>query len=326
MLKVSVIGLGAWGSALGVTAHRAGSDVTMIGFDHEVDRVKEKGCIAAFPDTPFPRKIKIESTHDSLKTADLVVFVVPSQMLRTCLKGLKNLPETTPIMIASKGIEQSTGCLMGEVAQDVLKNPVAILSGPNFASEVMDGLPAATTIGCADQKIGKKIVQAFAHKNFRPYLNSDVVGVQIGGAIKNVLAVGCGIIRARGLGENAVASLITRGLDEMKTFGLSKGADISTFLGLSGVGDVVLTCMGTQSRNFLFGFDLATTNTINTKELEKTTVEGFYTTKALYDVAERLKINMPVCSMVYDILYEGVAVDDAISRLLERPLKEEGSF
>lgn len=323
MLHVSVIGLGAWGSALGITAHRAGSFVTMVGLESDVQRVKEKGHIASFPDICFPSSMQVEHTHDSLSHADIVICAVPAQLLRNCLKNLKGLSGQVPLVIASKGIEQSTGCLMGEVAQEILPNPIAILSGPNFASEIVKNQAAATTIGCEDPVLGQKIISSLAHKNFRPYLNKDVVGVQIGGAVKNVLAIACGIVRARGMGENAVASLITRGLHEIKRFGVAKGGREATFSGLSGVGDVVLTCMGTQSRNFRFGFDLAQKNHVETEVLASTTVEGFYTAQALQKVSRSLNIEMPLCTMVYKILYEFVGIDEAIQGLLERPLKEE---
>lgn len=324
MLNVSVIGLGAWGSALGMTAYRAGSSVTMIGLESDVHYVQKKGCIPSFPDVPFPSDIRVEEVHASLATADIVVCAVPAQGLRTCLKNLEGLPGDTLIVIASKGIEQSTGYLMGEVAKEVLSNPVAILSGPNFASEIMRNQPAATTLGCTNSRLGQHAVKALAHKNFRPYLNADAVGVQIGGAVKNVLAIACGIVRARGLGENAVASLITRGLHEIKVLGMKKGARESTFLGLSGVGDVVLTCMGTQSRNFQFGFDLAEKDQVKTEILEHTTVEGFYTAWALQNLIQRLSIQMPICTMVYQILYKNVKIDHAIREVLTRPLREEG--
>lgn len=323
MLNVSVIGLGAWGSALGMTCHRAGASVTMIGLLPDVEQVKKKGHAPSFPDTPFPSEIRLDHTHESLEKADVIVCAVPAQLLRSCLKQLKNLSPQTPLVVASKGIEQSTGCLMGEVVKDVLPNPLVILSGPNFASEVIRNKPAATTIGCEDFSLGEIIVKAFAHKNFRPYLSSDVVGVQIGGAVKNVLAIACGIVRAKGLGENAVASLVTRGLHEIKTFGMAKGAKESTFLGLSGVGDVVLTCMGTQSRNFQFGFNLAQKEYVDLEDLKTLMVEGFYTSEALQNALKNMNIQMPICTLVYEILYKGKKIEDAIEALLTRPLKGE---
>lgn len=325
MLNVSIVGLGAWGSAIGMTAHRAGSSVTLIGLKAEVEHVKTKGFVPFFPDVPFPPEIRVENSQDSLANADIVIYAVPAQLLRVCLKETKNLPADVPVLIASKGIEESTGCLMSEVVADILPNPVAILSGPNFASEIMRNKPAATTIGCQDLIVGQRIVKALAHQNFRPYLNKDVIGVQIGGAIKNVLAIACGMVRARGLGENALASLITRGLHEIKTFGIAKGAAESTFLGLSGVGDVVLTCMSAQSRNFQFGVEIAQQEHVNIESLSRTTVEGFYTAKALHQVMERLNIQMPVCTMVYEVLYKNIKIDTAMEALLKRPLKEENA-
>ncbi|MFN7662662.1 MAG: NAD(P)H-dependent glycerol-3-phosphate dehydrogenase [Alphaproteobacteria bacterium] len=325
MLKVSVIGLGAWGSALALTAYRAGSHVTMIGLEHEVNHAHTHRNVKAFPDVKLPDAVTIDSSYDSLSVSDLVVFVVPAQSLRSCLRTIKCVINSdTPCVIASKGIEQSTGLLMGEVAAQEISNPIAILSGPNFASEIIRNHPAATTIGCKNKEKGQMVVQAFAHRNFRPYLNSDVIGVQIGGAVKNVLAIACGIVRARGFGENAVASLITRGLHEIKMLGLAKGAREETFLGLSGVGDVVLTCMGTQSRNFQFGFEMGQRQNVDRHFLSTTTVEGFYTTEALQTLIKLLKVEMPLCTMVYDVLYKNVHIDVAIESLLSRPLKEEG--
>ena len=323
MLKVSIIGLGAWGSAIGMTAHRAGSLVTLVGLPSEVEHVKEKRCVSFFPDTIFPSDVRVEDHKESLATSDVVILAVPAQMLRSCLAGIQNLPSHVPLVIASKGMEQSTGFLMSEVAAEILPNPVAILSGPNFASEIMRNQPAATTIGCADPLLGKRIIRALAHKNFRPYLNSDVIGVQMGGAVKNVLAIACGMVKAQGLGENALASLITRGLHEIKALGVAKGATAATFLGLSGVGDVVLTCMSSQSRNFQFGVDFVQNDQVNRETLGLRTVEGFYTAKALQALIKKIDIQMPICSMVYDVLYNDIKFMAAIEALLARPLKEE---
>ena len=322
MLRISIIGSGAWGSALGLTAHRAGSQVTMVGLPKDMSILKKTRQVPLTDGIKFPEDVDLSDTYDSLSQANVVVIVVPAQDLRQCLTQIK--PDLSPravVVVASKGIEQQTNFFMGQVVKDVLSNPLCVLSGPNFAKEVIQNLPACTVVASEDALVAERVREAFHHIHFRPYIGSDVIGVQVVGAVKNVLAIGCGIVRARGLGENAMAALVARGLDEIKTLGVSKGADIETFLGLAGVGDVMLTCMSAQSRNFQLGLSLGRADCVDSDFVNNQTVEGFYTVKALKNLAQSEGIDMPVSDMIYHILYNGIGVTEAIEGLLNRPLK-----
>jgi glycerol-3-phosphate dehydrogenase (NAD(P)+) len=327
MLKISIIGTGAWGVALSMVAHRAGASVTLIG--HRSDTVadlEKNRHIKAFPHISIPKDIKLTLSLENVRGADILIIAIPAQKMRALLGTLKSiLSHKTILLIASKGIEQGTGLLMSEVADEVLgARPLCILSGPNFAHEVAENLPTATAVGYRGQMDTAKILRGLSHKNFRIYLNEDTIGVQVAGAVKNVLAIACGIARSQELGDNAVASLISRGLEEIARLGVAKGAHLKTFLGLSGVGDVVLTCGGTHSRNFKFGFRMG-------KEKRHlpgfgalgTTVEGVSTVEALRELAQKLKVEMPISEMVYKILYGGASISQAIEALLSRPPEKE---
>ena len=198
------------------------------------------------------------------------------------------------------------------------------MSGPNFAPEIAKTLPTATTLACADPKIRDRIVSALNYLNFRLYLNTDVIGAQVGGALKNVLAIGCGIAYGYGLGENSMASLITRGLVEIAELGVKKGGIQETFYGLSGLGDVILTCMGSQSRNYKLGRSIGRGAKVSDiLQSTKTTVEGFHTAASTMTLSKKLGVHMPVCETVFKALYEGLDVPQAISFLLDRPVREE---
>ena len=322
MLSISVIGLGAWGSALGMTAFRAGNQVTMIGLPEDIARLNSPKGLPFWEGMSFPKEICATSSYEGLRAADIIVLAVPAQSLKACLAGIRDHVElTTPFVIASKGIEQGTNLFVGEILEEVLDNPYAILSGPNFAAEILQNLPACTVIASTSEAVSLMAQDAFHHIHFRPYISSDVMGVQIVGAVKNVLAIGSGIIKARGLGENALAAFVTRGLSEIKTLGIHKGGRLETFIGLAGMGDVMLTCMSAQSRNFQLGLTLGKESRVDLKHVSQQTVEGFHTVKALKDLAEKEGIEMALSETIYAILYEGVAVDTAIEALLNRPLK-----
>ncbi len=323
MLKISIIGTGAWGTALSMVAYRAGSSVTLIGHRPETIASLEKHRhIKAFPHVSIPKDIGLSLSLDSVKTADILIIATPAQKIRGLLETLKLiLSHKTILVIASKGIEQGTGFLMSEVVDEVLGGrPLCVLSGPNFAHEVAENLPTATTMGYRGDVDMKTVLTGLSQKNFRIYPNDDIIGVQTAGAIKNVLAIACGIVRAQGLGENALASLISRGLQEIARLGIAKGAHLKTFLGLSGVGDVMLTCGGTHSRNFKFGLQIGKSTEPSSFA---TTVEGVPTAEALHELAQRLKVEMPISEMVYKILCTKMPVTEAIDTLLSRPSEME---
>ena len=329
MRHVTVIGAGAWGTALAATARRAGHDVKLFARESEVvEAINTTGENAVFlPGVKLPDGIfATPNLEAAVYGADAVLLVVPSQFLRaTAVELAKYLPEDLPVLLAAKGIEQKTLMLMNEVVEETLPgHPLAALSGPSFAKEVARGLPAAITLACADETLGEQLMQDLASSRFRIYQSSDVVGAEIGGAVKNVLAIACGIVEGRKLGDNAKAALITRGLAEMTRLGEAKGAEMETMVGLGGLGDLVLTCNAMQSRNFSFGFAVGEGQKPKDVLASRVAVtEGVANAISVTQLAKKMKIEMPICETVHAIIHEGQDIDGAIISLMERPLKSE---
>jgi len=289
MNEIVVVGSGAWGSALAET------------FEAEI--------IAGRAEAKCDLSNKI------------VVIAVQAQSLREVL--LKHNYENSIIVICSKGVEQGSLKLLSEVAEEILPdNKIAILSGPNFAEEIQKGLPAASTVSCKDEEIGRELIEKLGKRNFRLYYTKDIIGVQIAGAVKNVLAIACGICEGKKLGNNAKAAIITRGVAELARLCKAKGGDDVTLLSLAGIGDLLLTCTSTQSRNFSLGVEIAKSEDIQASIKEKGGVkEGYYTAKAVNELAKSLDVEMPICKSVFDILYKDKTVNDVINELLQRPQK-----
>lgn len=328
MTKVSVIGAGAWGTALAIVARKSGNDVLLWTRhpDHADALNRDKTNRKYLANIPLARGITATSDLALAGNADILLLVVPAQQVRGILTQLKPslAPETVLIMCA-KGIEQESGRLMSEVIQDVTPdNPLAILSGPNFAKEIAVGLPAAATLAVSEREIGENLVKAIGLPTFRPYLTDDIIGAQIGGAVKNVLAIACGVVSGGKLGENARAALITRGMAEILRLGEKLGARAETLMGLSGLGDLVLTCSSSASRNFSLGAALGQGDILGEILQQRTTVtEGVYTAAAICRLAEKFNIEMPICCAVDEILNGGVAVSSAVEELLARPFRDE---
>jgi glycerol-3-phosphate dehydrogenase (NAD(P)+) len=327
--KVAVIGGGAWGTALAATVQRAGAEVRI--WAREPDVVA--AINTAHENTPFLPGValdpSIHATGDLAEAAaaEAVLLVVPAQFLRGVAQALAaHLPAATPIVLATKGIECGTGASMGEVLAAVLPhNPWAVLSGPTFAIEVARGLPTAVTLAATDPALGRDLVETIGTPSFRPYLGDDPIGCEIGGSVKNVLAIACGIVTGRGLGDNARAALITRGLAEMVRLAVAKGGKPATLMGLSGLGDLVLTCTAMQSRNCSLGAALGTGQTLQQVLSARISVaEGVATAAAVAELARQLGIDMPIVAAVDAILHHGAAIDDSIRSLLGRPFKLEG--
>jgi glycerol-3-phosphate dehydrogenase (NAD(P)+) len=258
--------------------------------------------------------------------AEAALLVVPAQFLRGVIQVLgSHLPHGLPLLLCAKGIETSSLKTMSEVAAEILPaSPSAVLSGPTFAAEVARELPTAVTIASGDASLGLAFIEALGSSRFRPYLSQDPVGAEIGGAVKNVLAIACGIVVGRNLGDNARASLITRGLAEMIRLGVAKGGRAETFRGLSGLGDLVLTCSSAQSRNYGLGLALGREQTLEaTLRGSRSIVEGVATAASIARVAERLGIEMPIAAGVDALLHRGEAVDAVIDLLLRRPYRAE---
>lgn len=328
-LRVGVIGAGAWGTALAVLANRAGSDVTLWSRNEQVvEVVRDKRINDIYlPDVFLDPAIRITTHLPQVCDSDLLILSIPSQSMRTLCINLSDLTlPDLPLIITTKGIERGSLLLMHEVVASILpSNPLAILSGPNFAKEAALGMPTATAIACADREMAERIRFAIGGRLFRPYLSDDLIGTEIGGAVKNVIALACGIAAGRRYGENARAALITRGLAEMSRLALVKGGKVETLMGLAGIGDLVLTCTSTQSRNFSLGYALGQGRELHEVLPGKAhgLTEGVMTADSLHELAMKLGVSMPLCATVYQILKGRVTVEEGIEQLLSRPFTEE---
>ena len=320
---VGVIGAGAWGTALAILANRAGSHATLWTRNNQViDSIKSRRENAQYlPEQFIDPAIAVTDKTDFIAQCDMLVVTIPAQSLRTVAISLSDsIPSHVPIIIATKGIERGSLMLMSEVLQSILPyNPYAILSGPNFAREAAQGLPTATTLALHQTHLADKITFALGGKYFRLYMNEDPIGTQIGGAVKNVLAIAAGIVEGRGLGENARAGLITRGVVEIARLAKAKGGDVETLMGLSGMGDMLLSCTSGKSRNYALGVAIGRGGVTRNAGL----TEGVATAESVSQLARKLGVAMPIAFAVQDVLIGHVPVASAIERLLERPLVSE---
>jgi len=325
MNKIGIIGAGAWGTALATAACRAGREVTIWA--------READAVAAINDTHENTTFlpgvaldpAISATGDLAHAADAdaLVLVTPAQYLRVTAESLK--PHIRPgmaLIVCAKGVEIASGALMNEIVEAVLPDhPLAVLSGPTFAAEVARELPTAITLACEDTETGKTLVEALSAPRFRIYRSEDVIGAEVGGAVKNVLAIACGIVEGRGYGDNARAAIITRGLAEMARLSTAKGGRPETLMGLSGIGDLTLTCNAMQSRNYSLGVALGKGRTLNEILGERQSVaEGVDTAAAITNLAGQLQIDMPICLAVDSIVNHGSEIDATVNALLARPV------
>ena len=329
MKTIGVVGGGAWGTALALTARRAGRDVVLWAREASVvDSINTAHVNADFlPGVALDPAIRATSDHAEIAAADAVLLVPPAQHLRAACRALApHWRAGLPAVICAKGIELSTCALMADaVAAELPGAVIAVLSGPTFAMEVAKGLPTAITLACADAGLGRKLVEALGTASFRPYFSDDLVGAQMGGAVKNVLAIACGIVEGRGLGDNARAALITRGLAELTRLAVAKGGRPETMMGLSGLGDLILTASSTQSRNYSLGFALGEGRSLAHILAERRSVtEGVTTAGAVMDMAARIGVEMPICASIDAVINRGVSLDDAIRALMSRPFRSEG--
>ena len=321
---IGVIGAGAWGTALAQAISLAGLRVSLWAREADViAQIAQSHENQRFlPGVRLNESITAVSVMAALHDADALLLACPAQHLRAVASDLARvLPAGRPVLICAKGIERQTGQLMTEVAlQSAPAVTFGMLSGPSFAGEVARGLPCAVTLALENAETADAIARAVGTTAFRPYVSSDVTGVAIGGAVKNVLAIACGIVEGRGLGESARAALTTRGFAEMTRFGLALGARIETMGGLSGLGDLILTASSRQSRNFSLGIRLAQGGAVDESG---PLAEGAATADALVQRARAVGIQMPIAEAVADIVAGRVEVDAAIRALVSRPLKSE---
>ena len=329
MSRVAIIGAGAFGTALACVVRRAGPQAIIWARDPAIaDAIASgKGNAVYLPDIPL--EAGIAATTDltqALDGADAVLLVVPSQFLRAVAEKLAPLlPAGLPVVLCAKGIERGSCALMTEVVAETLADaPVAVLSGPTFAREVAAGLPTAITLASADTALGARLVELIGSAAFRPYLSDDPVGAEIGGAVKNVIAIACGIMVGRGLGDNARAATMTRGLAEILRLGHRLGARGETLMGLSGVGDLSLTCNGMLSRNLTLGVALGEGRSLQDILGERRAVtEGVATAESVMALAARHRVDMPIARSVDLIVNHGADVGDTIAELLARPFRPE---
>ena len=330
MRPIVVLGAGSWGTALAIQFARGGGPTVLWGrAEDEPERLaRERETVRYLPGAKFPPSLVIEPDLEAaLGQGDDVVLVVPSGVLRAVLTQIKPLlgPKAR-IAWASKGFELSTGKLPHQVAQEVLgpRVPVAVLSGPTFAREVGQGLPTAIAVASPDEAFARSLAERISFGGFRAYTQSDIVGVEIGGAVKNVLAIATGCSDGLGFGSNSRVFLITRGLAELMRLGVALGAKRETLMGLAGLGDLVLTCTDDQSRNRRFGRALAAGKPVDAAIAEiGQVVEGYHAAKAVHEVAERHGVDMPICRYVYDVLHRKVPLGDVIESMLAREVTPE---
>ena len=318
--RIAVVGAGAWGTALANCAARAGRDVTLWARDPAAvaDMVATR-VSPRLPDVRLDERIAATGAIADLAHAQAVLLVVPAQDLRAAASGLARQIKAIPVVACAKGIERGTHRFMTEVIAEALPNATpAILSGPSFAGDVARGLPTAVTLACADDDVAQALARALGSSTFRPYHTTDVRGVEIGGAAKNVLAIAAGISEGRKLGASATAALVTRGFAELARFGRACGARSETLTGLSGLGDLILTCSSPQSRNFSLGIALG-----QGRAPEGKLAEGAFTASALAEMATEKSVEMPIASAIAAVLDGRFSVDQAIESLLTRPFKSE---
>jgi glycerol-3-phosphate dehydrogenase (NAD(P)+) len=278
------------------------------------------------PGIALDPEIHITAAADDLAGADALLLVVPAQHLCGIARRLApKLPQRAPLVICAKGIEVESGRLLSQSLEEALPDSrLAVLSGPNFAAEVARGLPAAVTLACADAGLGAALVNALGSATLRPYLSEDVIGSQVGGAVKNVIAIACGIVAGRGLGENARAALITRSLAEIARLCLARGGQRETLMGLSGIGDLTLTCTSSRSRNYSLGEELGRGASLAEILAQRRSVaEGVTTAAAIAGIARQEGLDMPICAAVQEVLQGGAEIDRTIRALLTRPFRAE---
>ncbi len=327
--KIAVLGAGSWGTALAILLSRNGHRVALWGLPQEIEALQREGENSRYlPGVPFPEGLTPETDlAAAVADADEVLVAVPSHAFRPVLESIKPLiTNGASVSWATKGLEPGSARLLSAVATELLgpEWPIGVISGPTFAGEVARGLPTAVTVASNSPEHAERVASYLQSDNFRAYTSDDIVGVQIGGAAKNPMAIGAGIADGLGFGANTRAALITRGLAEIMRLGLALGGKAETFMGLAGLGDLALTCTDNQSRNRRMGLALANGKGIEEAKKEiGQEVEGVGTAKVIHQKARELGIEMPITEQIYQVLYEGLAPKQAVQNLLGRAPKAE---
>jgi glycerol-3-phosphate dehydrogenase (NAD(P)+) len=328
MALIAIVGGGAWGTALSWVVRRAEADAVVWARDPRiVEGINRRHRNPAYLSrVELDPAVRATGELAALGDAAIVLLAVPAQALRGVAGALRGAIDAhTPIVVCAKGIEEGRGLLMSEVVAEAMPDqPVGVLTGPTFALEVARGLPTAVTIASTDRPLAAYLVETLGSARFRPYASDDVVGAEIGGAVKNVIAIACGITEGRALGENARAALITRGLAEMTRLCVAKGGRAETMAGLCGLGDLALTCMSATSRNYALGLALGQGDSLAAAlAARRTVVEGVATATAVVELAERLGVDMPIARAVDAVLGRNADIDATIAALLARPFRAE---
>ncbi len=323
MANVVVLGAGAWGTSLAIQACRAGNGVTLWAYlEEERDSIqKHNENTLRLPGVKLPKNLVVTCDLNCLVTAEVVLLVTPAQSVRKFLHTIKAvINKNAVLVICSKGIEIETGLLLSEICREIIPEvKLAALSGPNFAQEIANDSIGAACIGSQSITQSTELASLLGSHNYRIYPTDDIIGVQVGGALKNVIAIAAGIVAGAKLGENARAALITRGLREISRLGMAMNANLETFMGLSGMGDLLLCCVSETSRNMKFGTEIGRGKIVNELlQQGQPLAEGAYTVKAVVDLARKYALDMPICNTVYEVVYNGMPIADAISGLLTR--------
>ncbi len=326
--RIAVIGGGAWGTALALVAARAGREVTLWAREGAtVDAINDTRSNPAYLpgitfDAPFAATTGLAN---AVNGADAVLLVTPAQTTRTIATLLAPLVHAgAPLILCAKGIEKETGLLLSDVLKEVIPQArPAALSGPSFATDVARNLPTAVTIAAEEAALADQLTNALASGTFRPYASADMTGVQLGGALKNVLAIACGVVEGRGWGASARAAVTARGFQELSRLGAALGAKPRTLIGLSGLGDLVLTCSSAQSRNFSFGLELGQGKSLDELSRSGKLAEGVFSAAIAVDLARRCEVELPISATVAAVLEGAIDLDEALVKLMTRPLRRE---
>lgn len=327
MTRISVIGAGAWGTALAQVYAQAGHDVTLwareAALADSIQKTKENKTY--LPGIQIAGSIRATSDLERALREDIILNVVPAQHMRSILEQMKPfLRPDQPLVLCSKGIEIQSRKLLSDIVREECSNPVAVLTGPSFASDLAAGKPTAATLACTDKQLGTRIQTSLPSKTLRLYTSDDIVGAQIGGAIKNVIAISCGMIEGLGLGESARAALVARGLIEISRLTVALGGKRETLMGQCGVGDLMLTCSSKQSRNFSFGLLMGQGQSADDILASRRSVtEGVHTAKAAVQLARDFDVEMPIVENVHACIEGRISIRDAISQIMDRPSKGE---
>ncbi|AIL65093.1 Glycerol-3-phosphate dehydrogenase [NAD(P)+] [Rickettsiales bacterium Ac37b] len=327
--QIGVIGGGAWATALSMISAQATQNVILWTRNENV--VMSINALHTnsqyLSNVTLPINIHATNNLKDILSCELIIIAIPAQSLRDIILELQKLDINThiPLIICCKGVEQQSLLLMSEVVQEILPlQQIAVLSGPNFADEIAEGLPAATSLAALELKLARHLAENLSNHNLKIYYTDDIISVQLGGAVKNVIAIASGIITGKNLGENARAALITRSIAEIKRLCIAKGGNAETLMGLAGIGDLLLTCSSNKSRNMSFGIELSKGKSLQSiQNSGPKIVEGVISAKSIYELSLKLGIEMPICKSVYQILYESASIENTINSLLKRPVCNE---